>query len=206
LAITATGEYEADHHTGWMSPLTVFTGFYSVGMSAYLAAIYLAREAAVDKDDALTQLWRQRSLSTGLWMGLLSVSGLVMVWLEAPTLATGFLSRGWPLIIVSIMCGIGSLVEIWRHNFLRAVVASAGAVAAVIWGWGVSQYPTVVPPMITRDIAKAPENVLWMILAVSGTGAVFLLPSLVYLFALFKSATVQSQVSADSTNGKKITR
>ncbi|QDS97435.1 cytochrome d ubiquinol oxidase subunit II [Adhaeretor mobilis] len=187
LAIAADGQYEASHLTGWMSSFAVFTGFYAVGMCAYLAAVYLAREAAVAKEDDLTQLWRQRSLSTGLWMGLLSIGGLAMVSIEAPTLAAGFAHRGWPLVVVSLACGIGSLIEVWRNNFLRAVIASSGAVAAVLWGWAVSQYPLIVPPTITSGVSKAPDNILWTMLVVITVGAVFLLPSLSYLFVLFKS-------------------
>jgi cytochrome d ubiquinol oxidase subunit II len=120
-------------------------------------------------------------------MGLLSFGGLMLVWLEAPVLATGFLSRGWPLVIVSLACGIGSLVELWRSNFTRATFAASGAVAAVIWGWGISQYPAIVPPHITGTIAKAPNHVLWVMLVVIGCGAVLLLPALGYLFFLFKT-------------------
>ncbi len=187
LAITANGQFEADDLTGWMSSLAVFTGFYSVGMCAYLAAVYLLREADQADDEELKKLWRQRSLSTGLWIGLLSFGGLMMVWLDAPTLAAGFVSRGWPLVIVSLVCGIGSLVEVWRVNCTRAVIAASGAVASVVWGWGISQYPVIIPPHITESVAKSPDNVLWMMLAVIATGAVFLLPALGYLFVLFKS-------------------
>lgn len=187
LAITSAGEYNADYVTGWMSSLTVFTGFYSVGMCAYLAAVYLTREAHQANDVDLTKLWRQRSISIGLWMGLLSFGGLVMVWIEAPTLAAGFVARGWPLIIVSLVCGIGSIIEVWRANGTRAVIAASGAVAAVIWGWGVAQYPAIIPPNVTSAAAKAPDNVLWMMLVVISIGAVLLLPALGYLFVLFKS-------------------
>lgn len=198
LAVTASGAYEANYLTGWISSLTVFTGFYAIGMCAYLAAVYLAREAALAKDDDLTQLWRQRSLSTGLWMGLLSIGGLVTVGLEAPALAEEILSRGWPLVVVSLLCGIGSLIEIWRSNFMRAVVASAGAVAAVVWGWAVSQYPLIVPPTITSEVSQAPDNVLWAMLAIITVGALLLFPSLAYLLYLFKSGTAQSGNDAHS--------
>ena len=187
LAIAANGEFSASYLTGWMSSLAVFTGFYAVGLCAYLAAVYLTREADRINDDELTKLWRQRSLSTGLWMGLLSFGGLLMIWIEAPALAAGGLLRGWPLVIVSLVCGIGSLIEVWRLRTTRAVFAASGAVAAVIWGWGISQYPAIIPPNITAEVAKAPDNVLWMMLVVISLGAVLLLPALGYLFVLFKS-------------------
>ena len=56
LAITVSGEYEANYLTGWMSSLTVFTGFYSTGMCAYLSAVYLTREAHQANDDELITL------------------------------------------------------------------------------------------------------------------------------------------------------
>ena len=115
------------------------------------------------------------------------MAGLAMVRLEAPELAAGFMRRGWPLVVVSLVCGIGSLVEVWRRRMTRAVLAASSAVAAVIWGWGVSQYPAIVPPAITADIAKAPDQVLWMMLIVIALGAVLLLPALAYLMVLFKS-------------------
>ncbi|MFT5522673.1 MAG: cytochrome d ubiquinol oxidase subunit II [Pirellulaceae bacterium] len=188
LALTDTGGFEGSFVTGWLSSLAIFTGFYSIGMCAYLAAVYLAREAQMVRDKELQKLWRQRSLSTGLWMGVLSFAGLAIVWVEAPTLAAGFIRRGWPLVIISILAGIGSLVDVWRHDFRRAVFAAGGAVAAVLWGWGISQYPAIIPPAIISQKVAAPDNVLWMMLAVITTGAVLLLPALWYLFTLFKSA------------------
>lgn len=184
---------------GWMSGLSVFTGFYSVGMCAYLAAVFLTREAYLLGDQHLITIWRQRALSTGLWMGVLSFGGLVMVAIEAPHLAEGFAYRGWPLVIVSLFCGIGSLIEVWRLNCTRAVIAASGAVTAVVWGWGISQYPVIIPPGITAATAKAPDEVLWMMLVVIVTGGVFLLPALGYLFILFKSE--QRMGPAVPTNG-----
>lgn len=187
LAITATGEYEADYLSGWLTPLAVFSGFFMIGMCAFLSAVYLFREADQANDPELKVLWRQRSLSTGIWMGVLSLGGLIMVRLESHSLAAGFMSRGWPLIILSLACGVGSLVEVWRSRCSHAVVAASGAVASVIWGWGISQYPAIIPPAITSAATRAPDNVLWIMLAVILTGAVLLLPALGYLFVLFKS-------------------
>ena len=118
----------------------------------------------------------------------MSLSGVVLIWLDAPVLRSGFTTRGWLLVIVSLLCGMGSLIAVARRKFFQAVVASSGAVASVIWGWGISQYPIIVPPTVTSDLAKAPNNVLWAMILISAAGAVFLLPSLAYLFILFKRA------------------
>lgn len=187
LAITTTGDFHADYLTGWISAETVFTGFYGVAMCAYLSAVYLTREADLIEDAELTATWRQRSLSTGLWMGILSLGGLVMVSIDMPDLAEGFRVRGWPFVVLSLVCGFGSLYALWKANYTRAVLASSGAVASVIWGWGVSQYPVLIPPDITSEHVKAPDNVLWLMILVIMAGAVFLLPALGYLLILFKA-------------------
>jgi cytochrome d ubiquinol oxidase subunit II len=185
--VTAPGGSVTNYLTGWLTPLGVFTGFYAVGMCAYIAAVYLTREAHVAREKDLETIWRQRALSTGLWMGVLSFGGLAIVSSEAPELAEGFLRRGWPLVILSLVCGIGSLVETWRRNVNLAVIAASGAVASVLWGWGISQYPTIVPGISTAD-AKAPDAVLTAMLVVILTGAVLLFPALGYLMWLFKSS------------------
>ena len=191
IAAGSLGAVETDqpfnYLTGWMSPLSVFTGFYAVGMCAYLAAVYLTREAIVAEDADLAHVWRQRAMSTGLWVGVLSFAGLVMLSMEAPQLASAFKTRGWPFVLVSLFCGIGSLYELWRQRASRAVLAAMGAVAAVVWGWGVAQYPVLIPPTLTSADAQAPDNVLWWMLVVIVTGAVLLFPALGYLFYLFKS-------------------
>jgi cytochrome d ubiquinol oxidase subunit II len=196
LKIPTENSLPSEFVIGWISPLAVFTGFYSIGMCAYLAAVFLTREAHVIGDEHLTTIWRQRSLSTGLWMGVLSFGGLVMVAIEAPHLAEGFVHRGWPLVIISLVCGIGSLIEVWRLNCSRAVIAASGAVTAVIWGWGISQYPAIIPPSITATQAKSPDGVLWMMLIVILTGGVFLLPALGYLFMLFKGEQQDRKVAS----------
>jgi cytochrome d ubiquinol oxidase subunit II len=187
LAITETGQYEADYLMGWISGETIFTGFYSVAMCAYLAAVYLTREADAQGEADLTRIWRQRSLSTGLWMGVLSLGGLALVWIEMPELTKGFLQRGWPFVFISLICGFWSLYDLWHARYSRSAVLSSGAVAAVIWGWGVSQYPILIPPKITSEHVKAPDNVLWAMLIVITMGAIFLLPALAYLLFLFKA-------------------
>jgi cytochrome d ubiquinol oxidase subunit II len=56
----------------------------------------------------------------------------------------------------------------------------------VLWGWAASQYPHVLPPDLTLAAAAAPDGVLRLLLAALAAGAVVLVPSLVYLFRVFK--------------------
>lgn len=186
LDVAPDGSFDGNYLTGWISPLALFMGFFVVGTCAFLAAVYLAREASAQGDPELVLVWRQRALATGIWMGVLALAGVVYVALDAPLLWEGFRQRSWPLVAGSVVAGFVSLESLVRHRFRAAAVGAATAVVAVIWGWAVAQYPFVVPPAITIDQAKAPAQVLWYLIATAGAGALLLVPALGYLLYLFK--------------------
>jgi cytochrome d ubiquinol oxidase subunit II len=185
LAITSRGEFEGDYLTGWLTPLALFMGFFVVGMCCYLSAVYLAREAWRLGDRELIATWRARAIASGIWMGALALAGVTFV-ASDPVLWEGFRQRSWPLVVGSIAGGFSSLLALARYRFTLASLCSALAVTLVIAGWGAAQYPLLVPPSISLEMAKAPDNVLWVLLATTAAGAVFLLPALGYLLYLFK--------------------
>ncbi|MBI3838522.1 MAG: cytochrome d ubiquinol oxidase subunit II [Planctomycetia bacterium] len=187
LAIRSDGGFEGNYLTGWMASLALFTGFLVVGMCAYLSSVYLAREASLRRDRELVLLWRRRALATGALMGVLALAGVVLVATGAPLLWQGFRLRSWPLVGGSIVAGFSSLYSLAVERYRTAVVGAALAVSTVIWGWGIAQFPLIVPPTITVDNAKAPANILWLIVATVGIGALLLFPALGYLFYLFKT-------------------
>ena len=103
-----------------------------------------------------------------------------------PVLWEGFRQRSWPLVAGSMLGGFLSLWALVQRRFVLATVGAVLAVTLVIAGWGAAQYPMLVPPVITVEMAKAPESVQWILLATTAAGAVLLLPALAYLFYLFK--------------------
>jgi cytochrome d ubiquinol oxidase subunit II len=187
LELTDDGRFEGNYLIGWLSPMALFSGFFVVVMCAFLAAVYLAREAHQLGDRELTLLWRQRAIATGIWMGVLALAGVAYVATDAPDLWDGFRRRSWPLVAGSVVTGFLSLHSLVRERYRTAVVGAAAAVTAVIWGWAVAQYPYLVPPTITIESAKAPANVLWLLIGTIGGGAILVVPALAYLLYLFKA-------------------
>ena len=57
-------------------------------------------------DRSLTDLWRQRALATGIWMGILTVVGLLYVSTDAPFLWDGFRHRSGALVAGSVVAGL----------------------------------------------------------------------------------------------------
>ncbi len=195
LAVTPRGGFAGNYLIDWISPLALFNGFFTVGVCAYLAAVYLAREATQERDAELADLWRQRALATGVWMGILALAGLVFLATEAPLLWQGFQERAWPLVVVSLVTGFFSLGALWRRNYTASAAGVAATVATVLASWGVAQYPALVLPAITIEGAKAPNAILWAMIGSIAVGALVLLPSLGWLFMIFKRVQRRSPES-----------
>ena len=56
-------------------------------------------------------------------------------------------------MILSGLCGLGVLVLLARGATRGARPLAVGAVVAVVWGWGVAQYPYLLPEKL--KIAQA---------------------------------------------------
>ncbi|MEM7316078.1 MAG: cytochrome d ubiquinol oxidase subunit II [Planctomycetota bacterium] len=192
MEIAEDGTYTGNHLHDWITPLSIYSGILAVGMCAYLASVYLTREASMGDDGELLARWRGRALSTGIWIGILAWLGLLMCWLEAPMLWSGLIRRGWPLILGSMLAGVGSLFALRSSQFRAANLLAALAVAAVIVGWGLGQYPLLVPPAITIQSAKSPDVVLWAMAICILIGALVMFPALGWLFWIFKSRDVEN--------------
>jgi cytochrome d ubiquinol oxidase subunit II len=186
LKVTSNGGFTGNYLTGWICPTSIFCAFFSVGVCAYLASVYLTREAALMGDPALVRTWRLRALGTGAWMGILAVAGIAILATDAPTLWEGFRARAWPLVGASVLAGLFSLWALWRRHFTGAVLGAGATVAPVLWGLGVAQYPALIPPAVTVQSAKGPDTVLWAMVWIVAVGSVVVVPSIGYLFYLFK--------------------
>ena len=73
-----------------------------------------------------------------------------------PYIFDGLTSRALPLVIVSALCGVGSLVLRLRNAHRGALVLAIGAVATVVVGWGVAQWPYMLPETLKVEQAAAP--------------------------------------------------
>ena len=187
LDFDGEGKFIGDPLFGWVNSLSVFTGFFAVGLCAYGAAAYMIREAHAAGDQELQQLWRRRALAVGLLMGVLAMAGLMLVALQYPVLREGMLRRAWPVIGVSLASGIFSLWAIYSGRINSGVIGASITSATVVMGWGVAQYPYLIPGVWSAEASASPVNVLRIILVCILVGAIFLLPSLYFLWCIFKA-------------------
>ena len=172
--------------TSWLNPTSILGGVIAVGVCAYLAAVYLCADAQQHHDLPLVEYFRIRAIATAVLLGAIALAGIAVLRVDAPHLVNGLTSRGLVLIVASVVAGIGSIVLLVRRRPGLARVAAALAVITVIWGWAVAQYPYLLQPGLTVQAAAAPDTTLRAMLISLLVGAALLVPSLFFLFALFR--------------------
>ncbi|MEV1169172.1 cytochrome d ubiquinol oxidase subunit II [Nonomuraea sp. NPDC049784] len=170
----------------WLNPTSVTAGALAVGTAAYLACVYLTRDAQREGDADLVEAFRRRALGCGVVVGVLSAAGQLVLWADAPRLFTELTSgRALPLLLLSVIAGLASLALMWRRAYVAVRITAALAVTGLLWGWGVGQYPAPLPG-VPLDEAAATDSVLAASLGALAVGALLLLPSLWWLYATFQ--------------------
>ncbi|HEV8563892.1 MAG TPA: cytochrome d ubiquinol oxidase subunit II [Actinomycetota bacterium] len=180
------GDVRADLVSSWTSLLSLFAGLFAVTICAYLAATYLTVEAVQRGDTELERDFRARALLAGVIAGALAAAGLVVVHAEAPVLWEGMREAGLAFAVLSAIAGVASLTLMWIHRYPWARVAAIVAVASVLFGWGVAQWPYLIVPDVTVTDAAAPDATLRVVVVGFAIGGAVLAPSLYLLFRIFK--------------------
>ena len=176
----------------WLAAFPFAVGLLAVALFAFLAAVYLTLEAG--DDDALREDFRRRALASGIAVGAIAFLSLVLARRGAPLVWEGLVGRHWsvPLHIATALYALGALAALVRRRFTYARTCAVLQVTFVLWGWGVSQFPYVVPPSLTFTEAAAPPAVLRAVLEALAAGAVILAPSLWALYRVFKGRRVEA--------------
>ncbi|MGE5409118.1 MAG: cytochrome d ubiquinol oxidase subunit II [Syntrophothermus sp.] len=184
----AAGNVPADGYgdafSSWLAPLPLLTGAMFVATGAYLAAVFLVGDARRLGEADLERYFVLRALAAAAVAGLAAAVGLLELRVEARYVFDRLVDQGLPLVIVSALCGVALLVALLRGGRRPLRPLAAGAVVAVIWGWGVAQFPYLLPTSLRIGEAAAPATTLDVVFVVFGVAAVLVLPSLGLLYAL----------------------
>jgi len=195
------GNATGDSVTSWLNPLSLVIGALFVATSAYLAAVFLVSDARRAGAPDLERYFASRAIVTAVVAGGLAAAGLVALHSDAQYVFDRLKSQALPLVILSGACGIAVLVLLHRNARRGAYALAAGAVVAVIWGWGVAQYPYLLPQTLTIAQAAAPTETLTSVLIVFGIAVVVVLPALGLLFTLAQRNIVE-ETSKPAANPK----
>jgi cytochrome d ubiquinol oxidase subunit II len=186
VGAVAAGNVPADGNgdafSSWIAPLPLLVGALFVASGAYLAAVFLIADA---READLERYFAQRALAAAVVAGALAIAGIFALHDEARYLYDRLTDQALPLVIASGLCGLGVLAMLLRGARGPALrPLSVSAVVAVIWGWGVAQFPYLLPTSLKITQSAAPDPTLDAVLVVFAAAVVVVLPALGLLYWL----------------------
>jgi cytochrome d ubiquinol oxidase subunit II len=182
----------------WTGPTSILIGALFVAVCAYLAAVFLTQEASRRDDHRLRRYFAQRAAVAGAVSGALALATLVEIHSSNPALFHGLTHRGLALVIISAACGLAVIASLatGRSQALRPL--SVLGVAAVVWGWGVAQYPALLPGTgLTLTTGSAPHSILVTVVVIFVVAALLVGPSFLLLYSLHGRQLLEGETHAE---------
>jgi cytochrome bd ubiquinol oxidase subunit II len=190
VGAVATGQVPV-HPTGnvlaaWTSPTAILTGFLFVAACGYVSAVFLVLEAHQRGREDLTRYFSLRATAAGAATGALAGGTFAELSVSAPYVFTRLTGVALPLAAISVAAGIAVLGMLWLrwHHALGLRLTAAIAVAAVVWGWGVAQYPYLFPTSLRLAAGSAPTASLVAEFIVAGLAVLLVGPGFAVLYLL----------------------
>ncbi len=200
------GNAAGDLVSSWLNPTSVLIGVLAVVACAYLASVYLVTDANRLDAVVLEDYFRRRAIGAAVCAGLLAVIGVFVLRADDPFLFAGLAQRGWVLVLLSGLSGLAALALLRSHARRATRLLAALAVAAIVCGWGVAQYPYLLPQTLTIAQAAAPTPTLqWLAVAVIAA-VVLVVPALILVFRLDQQSRLEEAVPLEiimSENGSR---
>ena len=171
----------------WLMPFALTVGAMAISLCAVIAAVYLTVEAQTAKNTELMEAFRKRAFIAGTFTAVFGLLGLILAPSEAPILWQGMLDHAIWAVIVTMLIGIGAAAALFFRRYKIARVLIVMETGALLGTWGLSQIPYLVPPDVTVTSAASPPTTIIEFLVSAIAGMLLLLPSLWFLFYIFKS-------------------
>ena len=204
----ASGRVSLDHGgliTSWTGPTSWVGGVLAVLTCSFLAATFLAADSHRGGDHELARYCGRRALVSGLASGAVAMIAILPIEADAKTLADGLQGKAAPFVIISAVAGLFALWRLRTERYARARVGAVIAVAAVVVGWGVAQYPDLLVDHATIADSAGARSTLFGLLIVFAIAAVTAVPAMIWLFVLvnrseWASDTHQAPLTDSSSN------
>jgi cytochrome d ubiquinol oxidase subunit II len=182
-----------DPLTSWLNPTSILGGLLAVAVCAYLAAIFLTADARSHRDPELEAWFRRRTLGASVVAGAVSLVGIAVLHADARRLFERLSGPGLPFVLASAVTGLATLLllrSVAPHTVRLLAVA---AVAAVLCGWGVAQFPYLLGTHLSVSEGAAPRPTLVSIMVVLAAAAVLCGPSLALLYLLHERGRLDDE-------------
>lgn len=172
----------------WLAPYSLGCGLLALSTCAYLAGVYLTWET----EGELREDFRKRAIIAGTSTAALAFIVLVLAYFEARWFFWRLLSpMVWPVLGAGMFFFAASAWAVFTRKYAMSRFFAAGEIVLLLLGWGIAQQPYMLYPSMTLQQAAAPAPTIAFLLWTLPFGGLFLVPSLWYLFAVFKGTQDQ---------------
>ena len=178
------GGQAGDPWNSWINPTSIVVGLLAVCVAAYVAGVFLTWDGGRLSDDAMVAYFRIRAVAAGVVAGVVALVGLFVVRSDAKYVFDGLTSRALPLVVVSVVAGLGGLVLLRGRPRRGGRLAAVVAAGTLVLGWGVAQWDYLLPESLTVSQAAAPTGTIMAVLVATVLAVLLIVPAFVLLYTL----------------------
>lgn len=175
--------------TDWISFPSLYLGFFAVGLCAYLASIFLVREAANSGDRELESRWRSHAILMSWVTGAFSIGGLAISAIYFSSVWEGMLQSAWFVVGLGVLCGIATLPALLSRRYWTASATAALAVVFILVAWVIGQIQSghTFGVGFSAQDPKTTDHVRWLLFSCMVGGILLIAPPMIWLFYIFKA-------------------
>jgi cytochrome d ubiquinol oxidase subunit II len=120
--------------------------------------------------------------------GVVAAAVLALARRDAPALFAGLYASSWalPIHVTTAVAALATLLLLGKRRYRWARATAAAQAALVVIGWGLAMDGAIVMPDVRIETAGARPEVIRAVVPALLAGALLLVPSLWYLFSVFK--------------------
>lgn len=202
LALPVAASFTATYVMPWFTPFALAVGLLTLATFAFLAAVYLTVEV---RERELQEDFRRMALAAAVAVGVTAFAALLLGRSTPLRVTDALVTAPWalPFQLLTALVAITAIVALLRRRYLLARVAAVVQVSALLWGWALAQFPALIPGVHTIESAAAPHATLRAVTVAVALGAVVLVPSLWYLFRIFKSDSMSAFERVDTAEFRR---
>lgn len=202
LALPEGGDFLATYVRPWLTPFAFAIGGLTLFVFAFLAAVYLCVEV---HERELQEDFRRMAIASAIAVGVFAGFALLLGSRDRLPVMGSLLTQPWalPFQLITGVLAVTAIAALLTRRYRLARVAAAAQVSALMWGWALAQAPYLVPGVHTIESAAAPVITLRLVSYGLVGGACVLVPSLWYLFRVFKSDSMSAFERVDTAEYRR---
>ncbi|MGW6398648.1 cytochrome d ubiquinol oxidase subunit II [Streptomyces sp. NPDC055134] len=183
----------------WANGTSVLVGLLAIAATAFLGAVFLCSDALRFGADDLVDYFRLRALIAFAAVVVLALIGLPVTHDDARHVWDGLTGGlGLLLIILAAVCGLATVLLVWRRSYGWSRCTSVASVALVVGAWGFAQRPYVLPTSLTVAEAAGADPTLRWLMIVTTIAILLVGPALVLLYRLDTMGELEELTDADT--------